>query len=55
MTRDKLSNEQRETLLKPLIDKGWSVLDTKDALYKEFKFKNFNQVNFEIFQKFTVN
>ncbi|RNA44478.1 putative pterin-4-alpha-carbinolamine dehydratase [Brachionus plicatilis] len=41
--RDKLDDSQRETLVKPLLEKGWTVTPNRDALYKEFLFKNFNQ------------
>ena len=39
-----LDSEQRKTLLEPLLAGGWS-LDTsgRDAIKKEFKFKDFNQ------------
>lgn len=39
----KLSGEERETSLKPLLSKGWSVMPTRDALHKEFLFSDFNQ------------
>ncbi|KOC67600.1 Pterin-4-alpha-carbinolamine dehydratase 2 [Habropoda laboriosa] len=39
----KLTPEQRETDLKPLLSNGWSVKEQRDAIYKEFLFKNFNQ------------
>ncbi|XP_067012300.1 pterin-4-alpha-carbinolamine dehydratase [Anabrus simplex] len=39
----KLSAEERETTLKPLLANGWSMVDSRDAVYKEFLFKNFNQ------------
>ncbi|XP_060525267.1 probable pterin-4-alpha-carbinolamine dehydratase [Cylas formicarius] len=40
---DKLSSEDRATTLSKLTQQGWAVLESKDAIYKEFVFKNFNQ------------
>ena len=39
----KLDDGTRNKELEPLIERGWSVLEGRDAIYKEFKFKNFNQ------------
>ncbi|XP_017893339.1 probable pterin-4-alpha-carbinolamine dehydratase [Ceratina calcarata] len=39
----KLTQEEREQDLKPLLSSGWSVQQNRDAIYKEFLFKNFNQ------------
>ena len=39
----KLTEESRDTELEPFIKSGWSVIKERDAIYKEFKFKNFNQ------------
>ncbi|XP_025100331.1 probable pterin-4-alpha-carbinolamine dehydratase isoform X2 [Pomacea canaliculata] len=39
----KLTDEVRETTLSPLKENGWSVTDGRDAIYKEFQFKDFNQ------------
>ncbi|XP_076754506.1 pterin-4a-carbinolamine dehydratase [Xylocopa sonorina] len=39
----KLTAEEREKDLKPLLSNGWSVQENRDAIYKEFLFKNFNQ------------
>ncbi|XP_043257904.1 pterin-4-alpha-carbinolamine dehydratase [Colletes gigas] len=39
----KLTEEEREKNLKPLLASGWSVQSNRDAIYKEFLFKNFNQ------------
>jgi 4a-hydroxytetrahydrobiopterin dehydratase len=30
--------------LKPLFEKGWNMVKERDALYKEYKFKDFNEV-----------
>lgn len=40
----KLTEEQREQKLKSLLDAGWSMDPSgRDAIKKEFKFKDFNQ------------
>ncbi|XP_006623652.1 pterin-4-alpha-carbinolamine dehydratase [Apis dorsata] len=39
----KLTQEEREKDLKPLLFNNWSVQQDRDAIYKEFLFKNFNQ------------
>ncbi|XP_048472279.1 pterin-4-alpha-carbinolamine dehydratase-like [Rhincodon typus] len=39
----RLSAEQREQLLPNLQAVGWSDVEGRDAIYKEFIFKNFNQ------------
>ncbi|KAK7868038.1 hypothetical protein R5R35_007489 [Gryllus longicercus] len=39
----KLTEEDREKTLKPLLGSGWSVVEGRDAIYKEYLFKNFNQ------------
>ncbi|XP_048419536.1 pterin-4-alpha-carbinolamine dehydratase [Stegostoma tigrinum] len=39
----RLSAEQREQLLPNLQTVGWSDVEGRDAIYKEFIFKNFNQ------------
>ncbi|XP_065283324.1 pterin-4-alpha-carbinolamine dehydratase [Dermacentor albipictus] len=41
--RTKLNDEERKTSLTPLIDAGWTQVKDRDAIYKEFLFKNFNQ------------
>ncbi|KAI1301647.1 putative pterin-4-alpha-carbinolamine dehydratase [Halotydeus destructor] len=39
-----LNDEQRESKLKPLLEKGWSLDGAgRDAIVKEFQFKDFNQ------------
>ena len=43
LSRDKLEGERREELLKPLLEAGWKVLGSRDAIYKEFIFSDFNQ------------
>lgn len=40
----KLTAEQRKDKLDPLLAKGWSMVENRDAIYKEFLFKNFNEV-----------
>ncbi|XP_070501487.1 pterin-4-alpha-carbinolamine dehydratase-like [Chironomus tepperi] len=40
----KLTNEQRTSLLQPLLSTGgWSMVEGRDAIYREFLFKNFNE------------
>ncbi|XP_057315220.1 pterin-4-alpha-carbinolamine dehydratase-like [Hydractinia symbiolongicarpus] len=41
--RAKLSDEQRTELIEPLKIKGWSLVEGRDAIYKEFLFKDFNR------------
>jgi len=41
---NKLSDEERVEKLGPLFSAGWSMVGgERDAIYKEFLFKNFNQ------------
>jgi 4a-hydroxytetrahydrobiopterin dehydratase len=40
---ERLLDGARETLLEPLLANGWSLVDGRDALEKEFNFKNFNE------------
>ncbi|XP_050297003.1 probable pterin-4-alpha-carbinolamine dehydratase [Anthonomus grandis grandis] len=40
---DKLTQEERSTQLEELLSKGWTVQNDRDAIYKEFLFKNFNE------------
>ncbi|KFW78998.1 Pterin-4-alpha-carbinolamine dehydratase 2, partial [Manacus vitellinus] len=39
-----LTTEERNQVLLDLKASGWSELGERDAIYKEFNFKNFNQV-----------
>jgi len=39
----KLTEEERSSQLAPLLSKGWSMVEGRDAIYKEFLFKDFNQ------------
>ncbi|KAL9894419.1 pterin-4-alpha-carbinolamine dehydratase isoform X1 [Glossina fuscipes] len=39
----KLSEDQRKELLQPLLNAGWSLVNGRDAIYKEYVFRNFNQ------------
>uniref|UniRef100_A0A0B7A715 4a-hydroxytetrahydrobiopterin dehydratase n=1 Tax=Arion vulgaris TaxID=1028688 RepID=A0A0B7A715_9EUPU len=41
--RSKLSDEERSSVLVPLKEAGWTLVDGRDAIYKEFVFKSFNQ------------
>ena len=38
---EKLSDTGRETMLNPLFDTGWEMVDDRDAITKPFEFKNF--------------
>ncbi len=38
---EKLSAETRDTLLDPLKETGWEVVDGRDAIFKSFVFGNF--------------
>ncbi|XP_029178180.1 uncharacterized protein LOC114945974 [Nylanderia fulva] len=38
-----LTPEEREQNLNPLLSTGWTVQSNRDAIYKEFVFKNFNE------------
>ena len=38
----KLTEAEREEHIKPLQAKGWSLVDNRDAIYKEFMFSDFN-------------
>lgn len=42
-TRVKLTGEERDTKLLELKQAGWTEVEGRDAIYKEFVFKNFNQ------------
>merc|ERR1711936_1204625 len=41
--RAKLSDDERSTSLAPLKEAGWTMVEGRDAIYKEFLFKDFNQ------------
>lgn len=41
----RLSGEDRAAKLGALKSAGWTEVDGRDAIYKEFLFKDFNQVN----------
>ncbi|OWF40457.1 pterin-4-alpha-carbinolamine dehydratase-like [Mizuhopecten yessoensis] len=41
--RAKLSDAERQDLLSPLKGVGWSMVEGRDAIYKEFLFKDFNE------------
>ena len=38
---DKLSTVDRETKLKKILENGWQLDERRDAISKEFQFKNF--------------
>merc|ERR1712062_637556 len=39
----RLSTEDRDSKLGPLKEAGWSMVEGRDAIYKEYLFKDFNQ------------
>ncbi|XP_065215038.1 pterin-4-alpha-carbinolamine dehydratase-like [Planococcus citri] len=39
----KLTPEERSTKLEPLLSNKWSLVEGRDAIKKEFVFKNFNE------------
>ncbi|XP_060067608.1 pterin-4-alpha-carbinolamine dehydratase-like [Ylistrum balloti] len=41
--RAKLSDAERQDLLSPLKAAGWNEVEGRDAIYKEFLFKDFNE------------
>lgn len=38
-----LTAEERQTLLQPLFSAGWKMVEGRDAIEKEFLFKDFNE------------
>ena len=40
---EKLSETARKTVLAPLLDNGWSMVDGRDAITKTYAFKDFTQ------------
>ncbi|KAJ8925681.1 hypothetical protein NQ315_009528 [Exocentrus adspersus] len=39
----KLTPEERNTTLTAILNQGWTLVENRDAIYKEFLFKDFNQ------------
>ena len=39
----KLTQSERSEVLISVLDSGWSMVDNRDAIYKEFIFKDFNE------------
>ena len=39
-----LTGTEREEKLNPLLASGWTLVEGRDAIYKEYVFKNFNEV-----------
>lgn len=39
----KLNDAERKQSIEPLLAKGWSMVNGRDAIYKEFIFKDFNE------------
>lgn len=42
--RTKLEAAERDDVLSPLKKSGWTMVEGRDAIYKEFLFKDFNEV-----------
>ncbi|MHA7850812.1 4a-hydroxytetrahydrobiopterin dehydratase [Roseovarius sp.] len=40
---EKLSETARETTLRPLLEAGWSLDDTRDTMTKSYKFSDFTE------------
>ena len=40
---DRLSDTARKTTLEPLLENGWSMVEGRDAIHKEFKFGDFTE------------
>ncbi|KAE9552835.1 hypothetical protein FO519_003948 [Halicephalobus sp. NKZ332] len=38
-----LNEVQRNELLKPLLESGWKMVEGRDAIQRNFQFKNFNE------------
>uniref|UniRef100_A0A8D9AQS4 4a-hydroxytetrahydrobiopterin dehydratase n=1 Tax=Cacopsylla melanoneura TaxID=428564 RepID=A0A8D9AQS4_9HEMI len=43
MASVKLSADERLSKLEPMLASGWKMVENRDAIYKEFLFKNFNE------------
>ncbi|XP_065354194.1 pterin-4-alpha-carbinolamine dehydratase [Calliphora vicina] len=39
----KLTEQERAEVLQPLLNVGWTLVNGRDAIYKEYLFKDFNQ------------
>lgn len=40
----KLTDDERKEKVGPLLSSGWTLVEGRDAIYKEFVFKNFSEV-----------
>lgn len=40
---EKLSDTARKTVLAPLLENGWAMVDDRDAITKTFEFEDFTQ------------
>ncbi|WP_136440062.1 4a-hydroxytetrahydrobiopterin dehydratase [Pacificoceanicola onchidii] len=38
-----LSDTARKTMLEPLFESGWAMVDGRDAIYKTFQFQDFTE------------
>ena len=43
MSPTKLNDEERLEKLDPILGSGWSMVEGRDAIYREFIFKDFNE------------
>ncbi|KAI5705843.1 pterin-4-alpha-carbinolamine dehydratase [Diaphorina citri] len=43
MASVKLSADERLSKLEPILKSGWKLVENRDAIYKEYLFKNFNE------------
>ncbi|KAL3884868.1 hypothetical protein ACJMK2_024968 [Sinanodonta woodiana] len=41
--RVKLTEAERDSKIRPLLENGWKMVEGRDAIFKQFLFKNFNQ------------
>lgn len=39
----KLTEQERAEILEPILSSGWTLVKDRDAIYKEFLFKDFNE------------
>ena len=51
----KLTDEERQQGLKEVLDAGWTMVKGRDAIYREFLFKDFNQVSKKSFHHLNLS
>ena len=49
-----MNEQERGDLLTPLFGAGWTMVKDRDAIYKEYLFKNFNEVSFLIIDFYLI-